>query len=164
MAQMPAAAAKKKKEPGIRDAAKRKPSTSATVIYDDEDNEEAEEDFDDDNFEIEEVAATLAANKKGGRKPAAAATRNKRGPAKEQLLGQTLLTEIFKPAETLGISPEKKVKKMRESPFNKISGSVLGKSTTREDEVTAEIEENSGSGSDLTNSNKSLGGGGESSS
>ena len=35
--------------------------------------------------------------------------------SQEQLLGQTLLTEIFKPIETLGISQEKKVRKMRES-------------------------------------------------
>ena len=120
----------------------------------------------DENFEVEEVSA-LDAKKKGGRKPTAnakaaagkpaATAKNKRGAANKQqpqLLGQTLLTEIFKPAETLGISPEKKVRKMRASPFNKKSGSVLGNSTGEEDE-TAETKENSGSAS---TSNSSSGG------
>ena len=120
----------------------------------------------DENFEVEEVSA-LDTKKKGGRKPAAnakaaagkpaATAKNKRGAANKQqpqLLGQTLLTEIFKPAETLGISPEKKVRKMRASPFNKKSGSVLGSSTGEEDE-TAETKENSGSAS---TSNSSSGG------
>ena len=44
-------------------------------------------------------------------------------------MGQKLLTDInmLKPAENPWISPEKKVRKMRASPFNKKSGSVLGR-------------------------------------
>ena len=149
-AEVPQVPAARKKEPSRRAAAQKKPLASFTEISDD--------DEDDEDFEVEEVSASDA-KKKGGRrpaanakaaaaKPAAAAAKNKRGAANKQqpqLLGQTLLTEIFKPAETLGISPEKKVRKMRASPFNKKSGSVLG--STEEEDETAETEENSGSAS-----------------
>ncbi|RVW87704.1 DNA topoisomerase 2 [Vitis vinifera] len=149
-AEVPQVPAARKKEPSRRAAAQKKPLASFTEISDD--------DEDDEDFEVEEVSASDV-KKKGGRKPAAnakaaaakpaaAAAKNKRGAANKQqpqLLGQTLLTEIFKPAETLGISPEKKVRKMRASPFNKKSGSVLG--STGEEDETAETEENSGSAS-----------------
>ncbi|KAJ9671211.1 hypothetical protein PVL29_027276 [Vitis rotundifolia] len=120
-----------KKEPSRRTATQKKPLAFLTEISDD--------DEDDKYFEVEEVPVPDA-TKKGRRKPVAnakeaaakpaAAANNERGAANKQqphLLGQTLLTEIFKPSETLGISPEKKVRKMRSSPFNKKSGSVLGR-------------------------------------
>ncbi|KAJ9691502.1 hypothetical protein PVL29_013627 [Vitis rotundifolia] len=135
-----------KKEPNRRTATQKKPLASLTEISDD--------DEDDKYFEVEEVVVPDA-KKKGRRKPAAnakeaaakpaAAANNEGGAANKQqpqLLGQTLLTEIFKPSETLGISPEKMVRKMRSSPFNKKSGSVLGRSTG--EDKTTETEENLG--------------------
>ncbi|KAI9169979.1 hypothetical protein LWI28_020463 [Acer negundo] len=91
-----------------------------------------------------ESEAEIVEAKKGGRKPAAAkppAAAKKRGTTKKEaqgLLGQKLLTEMLKPTE---ISPEKKVRKMRASPFNKKSGSVLGRiaattSNSQDDEST----------------------------
>ncbi|KAG8480258.1 hypothetical protein CXB51_024810 [Gossypium anomalum] len=87
--------------------------------------------------ELEVVEPAPAATKKGGRKPAAPkagkppAAAKKRGPAAGKQ--QKLLTQMLKPAaeaEGSGISPEKKVRKMRASPFNKKSGSVLGKTSS----------------------------------
>ena len=75
----------------------------------------------------------LQHRKNGGRKPAAnakaaaskpaaaAAAKNKRGVANKQQ------TQLW--ARHLGISPEKKVRKMMPSPFNKKSGSMLSRST-----------------------------------
>lgn len=142
---MPKVPAARRKEPSKRAAAQKKPLVSITEISDD--------DEDDEDFEAK--AATAATEKKKrGRKPGAAkpaaAGKNKKGGAANKaqqqphMLGQTLLTEIFKPAETLGISPEKKVRKMRASPFNKKSGSMLNR--------TIESEENSGSASTSNNS------------
>lgn len=49
---------------------------------------------------------------------------------------------MLKPAaENAGISPEKKVRKIRASPFNKKSSSIMGRG------VNKETEETSGSGS-----------------
>ncbi|ESR52319.1 hypothetical protein CICLE_v10030505mg [Citrus x clementina] len=126
----------KKKEPSKRTAAQKKAVTVETSDSEDEiiiDDDEA--------FEI----AAPEAGKKGGRKAAGntkaakpAVETKKRGPAKKQQpeasLGQRLLTEMLKPTES---SPEKKVRKMRASPFNKKSGSMLGRAGT--------IEEPSGS-------------------
>ncbi|KAH7570640.1 hypothetical protein ACOSQ2_019276 [Xanthoceras sorbifolium] len=101
--------------------------------------------------EAEEIAAPApAAGKKGGRKAAAAkppAAEKKRGPTKKQqqpqgLLGQKLLTEMLKPTE---ISPEKKVRKMRASPFNKKSGSVLGRVAAASQDESTGSEQLSGS-------------------
>lgn len=103
-------------------------------------------DISDDEFE----PVVVAEKKKGGRKPAAAAkppaaASKKRGPAakQSQLIGQKLITEVLKPSENPGISPEKKVRKMRESPFNKKSGSMLGSSSSRVsgDSVSGSTEE-----------------------
>ncbi|KAM3733934.1 hypothetical protein ACB098_11G175300 [Castanea mollissima] len=144
----------KKKEPSKRAAAaqKKKPLATVSEISDDDDINEIDDD--DEDSEIEVVAAPEA-GKKGGRKPAAnakagkaPAAAKKRGAANKQqpqTLGQKLLTDMLKPAENSGISPEKKVRKMRASPFNKKSGSVLG-GVGKVNEVT-ENEENSGSAS-----------------
>ncbi|KAI3983053.1 hypothetical protein MKX01_035334 [Papaver californicum] len=110
-----------------------------------------EEKGSDDEFEPEPAAA-VPAGRKGGKKapakPAAskaakpAAAPRKRGPAKKQ----TLITDTLKPAENVGISPEKKVKKIRPSPFNKKSSSMMGRI-----EEGSSSEENS-----LTNSEEQL--------
>ncbi|XP_042514754.1 DNA topoisomerase 2 [Macadamia integrifolia] len=85
-----------------------------------------------------ETEATQAPPPEGGKKvpgkkaasKSNAATR-KRGQTNKQppptLLSQKLITDVLKPAENAGVSPEKKVRKMRASPFNKKSGSVLGR-------------------------------------
>ncbi|GLT73663.1 hypothetical protein SLA2020_455040 [Shorea laevis] len=121
-----------KKEPSKRAAGRKKKQ----VVSDNSDSED-EVELDDEDFSMEEEAAPVVGKKKGGRKPAAntkagkpPAPAKKRGPASKKSqasLGQKLLTDMLKPAEEPGISPEKKVRKMRASPFNKKSGSVLGK-------------------------------------
>ncbi|PIA48452.1 hypothetical protein AQUCO_01400799v1 [Aquilegia coerulea] len=90
-----------------------------------------------DKDEIDEViaAAPKEGKNKGRKKPAAvktvkpAAATRKRGPAgnKQQLLSQKLITDVLKPAQSSGASPDKKVRKIRASPFNKKSSSVLGR-------------------------------------
>ena len=128
----------------------------ATVLEISDGDDDDINEIDDEDSEIEVVAAPDA-RKKGGRKPAAnakagkaPAAAKKRGAANKQqpqTLGQKLLTDILKPAENSGISPEKKVRKMRASPFNKKrqSGSVLGR-VGKVNQVT-ENEENLGSAS-----------------
>ncbi|OMO96852.1 DNA topoisomerase II, eukaryotic-type [Corchorus olitorius] len=119
-----------KKQPTKRAAATRKkPAASLSAISE----SISEIDINDEDSEVIEVAAPEA-GKKGGRKAAAnskaakpPAAAKKRGPAASKQSQQKLLTEMLKPAENSGISPEKKVRKMRASPFNKKSGSVLGR-------------------------------------
>lgn len=81
----------------------------------------------------------MGGKKKGGRKPAAAKAAAapkppmKRAPANKQsanVVGQRLITQVLKPAEDARVSPDRKVRKMRASPFNKKSGAVLGKNTS----------------------------------
>ncbi|ONK71489.1 uncharacterized protein A4U43_C04F9180 [Asparagus officinalis] len=128
-----------KKEANKR-AAARKPKSTLTISDDDDDMNAEEmptivEDGDDDaDFEMMEAAPK---GKKGGagRKPANAkakgtttmtTARKRGGGAKgKSLLSQKAITDMLKPVENA--SPEKKVRKMRESPFNKKSGSVLGR-------------------------------------
>lgn len=109
---------------------------------------ESEDEIEDDDDGSMEVSKPAAAAKKGGRKPAAAASKlskppagaaKKRGPSSKAVsgIGQKLLTEMLKPAteSTTGVSPEKKVRRMRASPFNKKSSSVLGKTATSSSNV-----------------------------
>ncbi|XP_059462496.1 DNA topoisomerase 2 isoform X2 [Corylus avellana] len=127
----------RKKEPSKRTAAQKKPLvTVVEVSGDDDDDDDEKNNSDDEDFDIEVVAAQES-GKKGGRKPAAnakaakapVAAKKREAPKKQQpkTLGQKLVTDMFKPAANSMFSPEKKVRKMRESPFNKKSGSVLGK-------------------------------------
>ncbi|KAL2478354.1 DNA topoisomerase 2 [Forsythia ovata] len=119
----------KNKGPTRKAAATKKPLTTVTEISDDEDDED---------FGPEEVIPAEE-KKKAGRKPATAKTTKppagakKRGPAakQSQILGQKLITEVLQGAAD---SPDKKVRKMRISPFNKKSGSVLGRMATMEEE------------------------------
>uniref|UniRef100_A0A7N2MDA3 Uncharacterized protein n=1 Tax=Quercus lobata TaxID=97700 RepID=A0A7N2MDA3_QUELO len=153
----------KKKEPSKRAAAaqKKKPLATVSEISDDDDDDyndinEIDDDDDDDDEDSEiEVVATPEARKKGGGKlaanakavkaPAAAKKRGAANKQQPQTLAQKLLTDMLKPAENSRISPEKIVRKMRASPFNKKSGSVLGR-VGKVNEVT-ENEENWGSAS-----------------
>ncbi|XP_042515857.1 DNA topoisomerase 2-like isoform X3 [Macadamia integrifolia] len=84
-------------------------------------------------METETQAPPAGRKKVPGKKAAGkanAATR-KKGQANKQpstLLNQKLIiNDILKPAENAGVSPEKKVRKTRASPFNKKSGSVLSR-------------------------------------
>ncbi|GAB4832574.1 DNA topoisomerase 2 [Ancistrocladus abbreviatus] len=128
-----------KKEPSKREAAKKNPTTVEEISDDDQ----GENKVNDEDFEAEVVAVTEKKGRGRGTKTNAkttakttAAAAKKRGPAgkQSQLLGQKLITQILKPSETSGISPEKKVRKMRASPFNKKSGSVLGGGKEDDDE------------------------------
>ncbi|KAG4982547.1 hypothetical protein JHK87_027296 [Glycine soja] len=143
----PPAPAEKKEAPKRRGAAKKK--SSAIVLDDsDSDNEIHDVEDDDDNFEIMQPVALEAGKKKGGRKPAAqnakkapaAASTKKRnvGGKQSQLLGQKLITDML---ESTGRSPEKKVRKMRASPFNKKSSSVLGRvaAADKDDSVSEDL-------------------------
>ena len=126
--------------------------TISEISDDDDDDDDMNEIEDDDEDGEIEVVAAPEARKKGRGKPAANAKAVKAPPAAKkkgvgnkqqpQTLGQKLLTNILKPAKNSGISPEKKVRKMRASPFNKKSGSVLGR-VGKVNEVT-ENEENLG--------------------
>ncbi|GAB2289044.1 hypothetical protein Dimus_023346 [Dionaea muscipula] len=144
-----------KKQPSKRAAAKKKPMT----VDDVSDDEEGDKDGDsDEDFEVEVLAPTEPEKKGKGRSRGAktaagtktnAAATKKRGPASKQaqLIGQKLITEVLKPTEASVISPEKKVRKMRASPFNKKSGSVLGRSKETEKKDDAEEGEGEGGGS-----------------
>lgn len=121
-----------KKPPSQKNVAGKK--TSLDISGDEDQEFEFEDISDDDEFEVQVVKGN-----KGGRKPAAGnakaakppAATKKRGPAasskQSQLVSQKLITDVLKPAESAGVSPEKKVRKMRASPFNKKSSSVLGR-------------------------------------
>ncbi|KAL2939910.1 DNA topoisomerase 2 [Bienertia sinuspersici] len=92
--------------------------------------------------------------RQAGRKEAAVT--KKRGPAsKKSQAGQTLITDSFnmKPSDSaMETSPDKKVRRMRPSPFNKKSGSVLnrGESSTESannlDSALNSIDEEGSSG------------------
>ncbi|XP_050209559.1 DNA topoisomerase 2 [Mercurialis annua] len=113
-------------KPGRKPTSKR---VQKKPLSDSEDDQVDLDDADDDS-DVEVVPAPQA-KKKGGRKPAATAANPKAAKphagTKKRGVGQKLLTEMLKPAENAGISPEKKVRKMRASPFNKKSGSLLGR-------------------------------------
>ncbi|KAM0934081.1 putative DNA topoisomerase (ATP-hydrolyzing) [Dioscorea sansibarensis] len=135
-----------KKEPSKR-AAAAKASSSIAITDISDDDDESREDYtsnipEDDNedgdeeFEVMEIPK----GKKTGRRKAdtttTTTTTRKRGAAtsnnkkKQPVLSQILITEVLKPVEQQAkSSPEKKVRKIRASPFNKKSGSVLGKSS-----------------------------------
>ncbi|OVA19386.1 DNA topoisomerase II [Macleaya cordata] len=132
-----------------------------TEISDDEDNrndEQMKTIMENEDFEPEVVVpAGRKGGKRGQTKPAAnpkaakpVTVARKRGPTKKQLLNQTLITDILKPAENVGVSPEKKVRKMRASPFNKKSGSLLGR-VAKEDEEESPMgsEQQSGSSGEV---------------
>ncbi|RZB66593.1 DNA topoisomerase 2-like [Glycine soja] len=155
----PPAPAEKKEGPKRRGAAKKK--SSAIVLDDsDSDNEVHNVDDDDDDEDFEIMQPVAPGRKKGGRKPAAqnakkapAAAARKRnvGGKQSQFLGQKLITDML---ESTGISPEKKVRKMRASPFNKKSSSVLGRvaAADKDESVSKDLS----GGSDASSSSPSI--------
>ncbi|XP_062115411.1 DNA topoisomerase 2 [Humulus lupulus] len=167
-AEVPQAAPAPKKAPTKRAAAKKKTLPDADL----DDEVDEDDDDDDDDFEMETGAGSSGGNKKGGKKgaaakpkaaakaPTGAAAAKRRGGAAAskqaaQLLGQRFLTDMLKPAESSGISPEKKVRKMRESPFNKKSGSLLGRTIGKENGEEEEEEEENESGEKPSSSSSS---------
>ncbi|XXG56492.1 hypothetical protein AAC387_Pa03g3885 [Persea americana] len=128
----------KKREPKKRTATQKPQSTYTEISDDDEDIQK--QSIPEEEDETFQPAAVKGGKKGGGRK---AANANANGAARKQgaatsknkpVLGQKLITEILmKPAEEAGSSPEKKVRKMRASPFNKKSGSVLGRINKKKD-------------------------------
>ncbi|KAL5207162.1 hypothetical protein ABZP36_031597 [Zizania latifolia] len=124
---------KGRKEPSKRGAAKKALSSLIVMSDSEEDAAMPVHEDEEEDFSMEEVQV----EKKGkGRKPAAekpkAAATRKRAPAQEKGMRQKVMEEIFKPptekGNTSAPSPEKKVRKMRASPFHKKSGSVLQRS------------------------------------
>lgn len=133
-----------KREPSKR-ATSKKPLSSVTEISDDNDQIEIS---DDEDFELEveavpkEKGRKKAANSKAANKPAPATKKRGQANKTSQLVGQKLITEVLKPADVSKISPEKKVRRMRPSPFNKKSGSVLERLSHQEnDKMSPESEE-----------------------
>lgn len=130
------------KAPAKRAAAQKKALPSTPDVSEGEDEIE----ISDDNEFAPEVA--VGGKKKGGRKPAAAKAAaapkppKKRAPANKQSqsVGQRLITQVLKPAEDAGVSPDRKVRKMRESPFNKKSGAVMGRNTSSSSTSSHESE------------------------
>ncbi|KAK4770618.1 hypothetical protein SAY87_031150 [Trapa incisa] len=128
------------KEPSKRAAAAKK-----VVLSDTSDEESGKDEVsDDEDFEVEPVVN----DKKVAKRPSAAAASKaaaatKRHPAKKVTLGQKVLTSMLEAQESSGISPEKKVRRMRTSPFNKKSSSVLSGNSEedRSEVVSNEVEE-----------------------
>lgn len=133
---------------------------STAIVLDETDSDNDNDDTNDNDFEITQPSAG-SGKKKGGRKPAAqnakkapAAQNAKKAPAatrkrnvggkQSQVLGQKLITDMM---EKTGISPEKKVRKMRASPFNKKSSSVLGRVAAAPNIEESVSEDLSGGGS-----------------
>ncbi|KAF6995935.1 hypothetical protein CFC21_012354 [Triticum aestivum] len=122
--------------PSKRGAAKKAMSSLA---------ESSDEDMAEPRHESEGGGSSMEVEKKTkGRKPAAekpkATTIRKRAPAQSKVMKQKVMEEIFKPTDDSNLSapsPEKKVRRIRSSPFNKKSGSLLqreaGASTGAED-------------------------------
>ncbi|RLN08265.1 DNA topoisomerase 2 isoform X2 [Panicum miliaceum] len=120
----------------------KKVSSSLAVISDDEDDDV---DF---AMEVPEVQAPKQGRGRktaAATKPKAAGTR-KRAPAQGK--GKAMMLKPTEDSNTSAPSPEKKVRKMRESPFNKKSGSILQRGSTAasaSSETTAEASPPSGS-------------------
>ncbi|KAL6655583.1 hypothetical protein ACP70R_006409 [Stipagrostis hirtigluma subsp. patula] len=134
---------KGRKGPSKRGAAKKASSSLAVISSDDE--------AEDDDFTMEEVSEVQGQKKGRGKKPAAAekpkaTTTRKRAPAQGKAMRQKVMEEMLKPVEdanTSAPSPEKKVRKMRASPFNKKSGSILQRGATASSTNSEETAETS---------------------
>lgn len=121
-----------KKQADGNSAATRK--ATSIDLSDDEDNEAGnhmpaiDEDNDEDFSVVEAPKGGKGRGKKPAKEKATTTATRKRGLALP-VSSQKRITEVLKPAEnaTTRISPQKKVRKMRASPFNNKSGSVLGR-------------------------------------
>ncbi|XP_058073689.1 DNA topoisomerase 2-like isoform X2 [Magnolia sinica] len=125
-----------RKEPSRRNTAKKSSSTFVEVSDGEDDAMKTipEEKQNNDDYDVDfEPELMPKGGKKGARKPANAKAKpatsggRKRGVVKAVVLNQKLATGMLKAAENAANSPEKKVRKMRASPFNKKSSSVLGR-------------------------------------
>ncbi|XP_077227115.1 DNA topoisomerase 2-like [Tasmannia lanceolata] len=145
----------RRKETSKRASAKKALSSFTEISDGDSENEpmktisEEKANEDDDDFEIEEVVvpAPKGGKKVGGRKPANAnATTIKRGTTgpNKPIISQKLMTEMLQPVEKAVISPEKKVRKIRASPFNKKSGSVSDKINEKKEKESSPQSGSSG--------------------
>ncbi|KAK1306769.1 DNA topoisomerase 2 [Acorus calamus] len=141
-----------KKAPSKRATKAKQPIMEISDDNDDESMQTIPEEDDD------EFAPPLEPAPKGrGRKPAASkattkattAAARKRG---KPILGQKLITEVLKPVEGNVASPEKKVRKMRASPFNKKSGSILGRQVSSSSMMEGEETTSGGSGASSSSS------------
>lgn len=147
-----------KKPPSRKNVAGKK--TSLDISGDEYQDFEFEDIGDDDEFEVQVVKGKkggrkpAAGNAKAAKPPAAPAATKKRGPTasskQSQLVSQKLITDVLKPAESAGVSPEKKVRKMRASPFNKKSSSVLGRVAAKESKDDSVSPPSGGGGSSET--------------
>ncbi|KAG7578464.1 C-terminal associated domain of TOPRIM [Arabidopsis thaliana x Arabidopsis arenosa] len=89
----------------------------------------------------DDVVVEVAPVKKGGRKPAA--SKAAKPPAAPRKRGKQTVTSTEVVA--IGVSPEKKVRKMRSSPFNKKSSSVMSRLANKEEESSENVAGNSSS-------------------
>ncbi|KAF5736453.1 putative DNA topoisomerase II [Tripterygium wilfordii] len=143
------------KEPRKRGAAaQKKPLVTVSEISDGEDHIDLN---DDEDVDLEVVNA-----KKGGKKAAGnamtvkppAATKKSGQATKQPEIGQKLVTEMLMPAESSRISPDKKVRKMRASPYKKKSGSVLVRVDQKDKDP--EIDESMASASTTDNNTEEM--------
>lgn len=126
----------RKKEPSRRKASRKASSTFTDISDGDDADDDMPTILEDDEQDFELVEAPKG-RKQRGKKPAnekakggkvgTTATRKRRSTQGKPAPSQKLITEVQKPVENVGISPEKKVRKTSASPLNKKSGSVLGR-------------------------------------
>ncbi|XP_072964044.1 DNA topoisomerase 2 [Typha angustifolia] len=141
------------KEPSRRTAAM-KAATSTFSEFDVDDDDDYMPTIPEDAIEAVEAPKE---KKTRGRKPATekpkattskGATKRATSQSKP-VLSQKLITDVLKPTDDAKISsPKKKVRKMRASPFNKKSGSVLGRTLSS----SASSEDSGGSSSSASGS------------
>ncbi|KAG0472850.1 hypothetical protein HPP92_014707 [Vanilla planifolia] len=93
----------------------------------------SEDDTDDEDFGMaEEPKGKKGGGKRANKTKATASTKPGAGQSK-QVLSQKLISEMFQPQENAENSPEKKVRRIRPSPFNKKSASFLNRAGTSGD-------------------------------
>lgn len=139
-----------KEDPKKKKAAKSKPSAPTIIENLDDESEDVSMPTIVENDESDEDDSVTLKGKKGrGRKMAAgtskaAAKTNKtaKSSVKKRVGAQKLITDVLIPVDSSLISPEKKVRKMRASPFNKKSGSVF-------DRINSDNEQSSGNSDNM---------------
>ncbi|KAL8171489.1 hypothetical protein V2J09_023293 [Rumex salicifolius] len=124
------------------------PRKKVVNLDDDSDEDDTVNDDSDDDFEVEAIVPTKGKGRGRGRGATAAkttigATAAKKRGKQSQVIGQKLITDVLKPtsSQSSGVSPEKKMRRMRASPFNKKSSSVLGRMQQQEEEEASPSSE-----------------------
>ncbi|KAM0917024.1 hypothetical protein ACQ4PT_009770 [Festuca glaucescens] len=130
--------------PSKRGAAKK--AMASLIELSDEDIAVPTDESEDEEFAISEAPVEKkargrkpAAEKPAAEKPKTTAAR-KRAPALSKGMRQKVLEETFKPVDdsnSSAPSPEKKVRKIRASPFNKKSSSILQRASTSTEDADA---------------------------